>query len=177
MFHLKWAEGRVHTWQELRFTGLKICPCCGCYYLTEFLAWLQILDLMFLVQELFRCLLSLLPAVQHLEISLSSVLGLPPTYCSMTQALCCDLRRTGKWLQHCDSLFQRVLAASSEWVLLLVCVGEVKRAWHNAHNFFSHLIPFKPGHHLWITEWRNKWRFLVLLQCIPSGHNSKISVT
>lgn len=148
--------------------------------LNRFLARFQILDLMFLIQERFCCLLSLLLAVQYLERSTPSALGLPPTYCSMVQHRYCELRVTGKWLQYCDSLFQRVLASFSKWVVLLVCVGEVKRAWHNArkYNFFlCHLILFKPGHHLWITEWRNKWRFLILLQYIPSGHNRKISVT
>lgn len=145
----------------------------------RFLGWFQILHLMFLIQEFFCCLLSLLPAVQHLERRAPSGAGAPTT------SLFCDAAPLlGPWNNRetiiilCNhSLFQRVLASSSEWVVLLVYVGEVKRPRHNAHHFFTHLIVFKRGHQLGITEWRNKWRFLILLQYIPSGHNRKISAT
>lgn len=102
----------------------------------RFLAWLQILHQIIAVQELFDCLLSLLLAVQPLERNTHSVLGLPLTCCSVIQHLYCDLRVTGELLQCCDSLFQRVWASSSEWIVLLVCVAAVKRAWHNAHSIF-----------------------------------------
>lgn len=157
----------------------KICPCLWLLVFNRILGWFQISHLMFLIQEFFSCLLSLLPAVQHLERSKPSGAGAPifSLFCDATPLLGPWNNREMITILRNYSLFQRVLASSSEWVVLLVSLGEVKRPRHNAHHFFTYSIVFKPGHQLGITEWRNKWRFLIWLQYIPSGHNRKISVT
>lgn len=88
MFHLKGVEGTVLTWQDLAISSANL-PWLWLVVFNRFLGRFEILHVMFLVQEFFWCLLSLLPAVQHLERSTHASAGAPTTllFCDATALL------------------------------------------------------------------------------------------